>query len=114
MAPSPVAGRGACGVASSETVGTAKQTLKQEEIMTVPGAATDAVRVIESLPGVANIGVAALGTPGLVIRGTGPEDSRYFLDGFDIPQLFHFGGLLTVVNSEWLESVDYYAGGYSV
>jgi hypothetical protein len=100
--------------ARRETVDIAKQSLNQEEIQTVPGAAADAMRVVESLPGVANIGVASLGTPGLVIRGTGPEDSRYYLDGFDIPQLFHFGGLLTVVNSEWLESLDYYAGGYSV
>ncbi len=97
-----------------ETPDVAKQTVSQEELKTLPGAGADAVRVVESLPGVANLGVISFGTPGLVIRGTGAEDSRYFMDGFDVPQLFHFGGLLTVVNSEWIESLDYYAGGYSV
>ncbi|MBZ0271962.1 TonB-dependent receptor [bacterium] len=100
--------------ARRETVDVAKQTLSGEEIRTVPGAAGDAIRVVQSLPGTANLGPSAFGQNGLVIRGSSPEDSRYFVDGFDIPQLFHFGGLLTVVNSEWLSSLDYYAGGYAV
>ncbi len=100
--------------AKREVVATAKQSLKREEIMTAPGAGNDAVRVVQSLPGVANLGIQSYGAGGLVIRGTGAEDSGYYLDGFFLPQLFHFGGLQTVVNSEWIESLDYYAGGYSV
>ncbi len=100
--------------AKREVVATAKQSLKREELMTAPGAGADAIRVVQSLPGVANLGIQSYGAGGLVIRGTGAEDSGYYLDGFYLPQLFHFGGLQTVVNSEWIESLDYYAGGYSV
>lgn len=99
--------------ARKDVADTAKQTVSKEEIMTLPGAGADAVRVLDSLPGVARNPVSAFAT-GPAIRGTSAEDSRYYVDGFDIPQLLHFGGLLTVINSEWIESLDYYAGGYSV
>lgn len=97
-----------------ETADVSKKTLSKTEIQTLPGAGQDAVRVVESLPGVANQGPAGFGSGGLAIRGNGPEESGYYIDGFFIPQLFHFGGLQTTINSEWLESLDYYSGGYSV
>ncbi len=98
--------------ARKEIADVAKQTISREEIMTMPGAGGDAVRVVESMPGVVRNPVSSF-TTGPAIRGTSAEDSRYYVDGFDIPQLLHFGGLQTVINSEWIESLDYYAGGYS-
>ena len=92
----------------------ARQELSREEISSVPGANNDVIRVVETLPGVAYTSVAGFGTSGLVIRGTSGEDSQYFLNGFEIPQLFHFGGFVSIINSELVEDIAYYPGAYNV
>lgn len=91
-----------------------RQELKKEELTGVPGANNDPIRVLESLPGVASTSVMGFGNDGLVIRGTGPEDSGYKLNGLEIPQLFHFGGMNSIVNAELLQDIVYYPGAYSV
>ena len=37
---------------------------------------------------------------GLIVRGAAPGDTKVFLDGQEIPQLYHFGGLTSVVSTE--------------
>jgi hypothetical protein len=69
------------------------------------------VRVVQNLPGAAR---APFGLGMLIIRGTGPNDSGSYLDGMEVPILFHFGGLVSVFNSSILDRVDYFPGGYSV
>ena len=34
---------------------------------------------------------------GLVIRGSSPADSRVFVDGIEIPMLYHLGGIQSVI-----------------
>jgi outer membrane receptor protein involved in Fe transport len=46
-----------------------------------------------------------------IIRGSGEGDTRFFLDGIQVPRLFHFG-IVSTYNSEALESVDLYPGGF--
>ena len=48
----------------------------------------------------------------VVIRGSGNYDTRFFLDGIDIPLLFHYGGLKSTYSSLALGSVDMYPGGF--
>ncbi|MEK7703916.1 MAG: TonB family protein [Myxococcota bacterium] len=88
----------------------AKVELAREELSKIPGTFGDPVRVIENLPGMAR-------TPGglggaLLVRGTQPSDSRVFVDGVEVPLLYHFGGLTSVVNADMLERIDFYPGGF--
>ena len=99
-------------VAKKEPEAMARQELQREEITGVPGANNDVIRVVETLPGVAYTSVAGFGGNGLVIRGTSAEDSQYYLNGFEIPQLFHFGGFISIINAELVEDVAYYPGAY--
>ena len=46
------------------------------------------------------------------MRGSGNYDTRFFLDGVDIPLLFHYGGVKSTYNSLALASVDLYPGGF--
>lgn len=92
----------------------ARQEISREELIGVPGANSDVIRVVENMPGVAQTSVMGFGSDGLVIRGTGAEDSSYFLDGFPIPMLFHFGGWISVINSELVDDIVYSPGGYNV
>jgi TonB family protein len=87
-----------------------KRTLDQREINRIPGTGGDALRSLQNLPGVAR-------TPGfsglLVVRGAAPTDSQYFIDGTPVPQVYHFGGLASVVPTELVNQLDFYPGNFS-
>ncbi|MBD3418808.1 MAG: TonB family protein [Chitinivibrionales bacterium] len=86
----------------------AKRQLTLNEIKKIPGLDGDAVKVVQALPGVAR---PTFGGPQIVVRGAATSNSRFFIDGIDIPQLFHFG-LKSTYNSDALQSVDFYPGGF--
>ena len=77
-----------------------KRTLDQREISRIPGTNGDALRSLQNLPGVARPpGLAGL----LIVRGSAPQDSQYFIDGTPVPIVYHFGGLSSVVPTEMIE-----------
>ena len=86
-----------------------KRTLSVEEVSKIPGTNGDALRSIENMPGVAR-------PPGgqgvLVVRGSSPNDTQIFVDGANIPIVYHFGGLSSVIPSEMLEKIDFYPGNF--
>jgi TonB family protein len=87
------------------------RSLDRAEIESIPGGLGDAIRPIESLPGVSR----APAFSGLIIlRGSAPQDSQVFMDQAAVPLAFHFGGLAAVVPTELVNSVDVYPGNYDV
>ena len=87
----------------------AKIALTREEVRRIPGTFGDPIRVIENLPGLAR----APGLGGaLIVRGANPQDTGTYFDGVEIPILYHFGGLTSVVNAEFLEDISFYPGGF--
>jgi len=86
-----------------------KRVLAAEEISRIPGTNGDALRAIGNMPGVAR-------PPGgdgmLIVRGSSPNDSQVFVDGTNIPMVYHFGGLSSVIPSEMLEKIDFYPGNF--
>jgi TonB family protein len=88
-----------------------KISLTREEVKRVPGSFGDPLRVIENLPGLAR---APFAGGALIVRGANPQDSGVYFDGVQIPILYHFGGLTSVVNAEFLEDIDFYPGGFPV
>jgi TonB family protein len=84
-------------------------TLTLNEVKKVPGLGGDAVKVVTALPGVAR---SAFNASGIIVRGSGNGDTRYFLDGVTLPLLFHFGGLKSTYNSDALATIDLYPGGW--
>lgn len=88
-----------------------RQKLNYEEIRVLPGFGGDALKSVQALPGVARPSLLDQGA--IVVRGSGQFDTRYFLDGIDIPLLFHYGGVKSTYNSMALASVDLYPGGYN-
>jgi outer membrane receptor protein involved in Fe transport len=85
-------------------------TLSQREVASVAGTFGDPVRVIENLPGASRAPGGIGGA--LIIRGANPADSAVLMDGMQIPLLYHFGGLTSVVNSEFLSEVTFLPGGF--
>jgi outer membrane cobalamin receptor len=107
--PSGAADRTVTITADRASAELTERTLTQEEVRFLPGTGGDVVKAVQNLPGVAR---APLGVGQLIIRGTAPEDSAYFLDGANIPIVFHFSGLSTILNGDFISEVAYLPGNY--
>jgi TonB family protein len=80
------------------------------EISTVPGTQGDVLKVLQDFPGVAR---APFGLGLLIVRGSAPQDTKVYLDGIEIPLLFHFGALTAVVGSDIISGLDFYPGNFA-
>lgn len=85
------------------------QSLSAVEIATYPGGNNDVVRVAQTFPGISP-------SPGgfrndLIIRGGAPNESVYYLDGIEIPNINHFstqgssGGPVGMLNVSFIDEV---------
>ncbi len=75
----------------------------------LPGTQGDAVRVVESLPG---IGRTSFGSGELIVWGASPDQSRAYVDGVPIPLLFHGSGLRSTLNGFFVGNIELTPGGY--
>jgi hypothetical protein len=84
------------------------------QLQVIPGSRGDLLSGIKNLPGIANNGSLTPLSSGLIIRGSSPEDSRILIDGFEIPVLYHFLGVQSVLPTEMLSNLEYLPGSYGV
>ena len=91
------------------------QSLGPEEIRRTPGGQNDISRSLLSLPGVST-GVDNRND--LLVRGGGPSENGYIVDGIEIPQINHFatqgaaGGALGLLNVDFIREATFYTGGF--
>jgi hypothetical protein len=79
------------------------------EAKRLPGTQGDAIRVIESLPGV---GRASFASGDLLLWGASPDASKIYVDGVPVPRLFHGGGLRSVLNGFFVKEIELVPGAY--
>ena len=88
------------------------QSLSLEEIRNNPGGNFDISKVIQALPGVGGASGGASFRNDITIRGGGPNENIYYLDGIEIPQINHFatqgsaGGPAGILNVSFIEEVS--------
>ena len=87
-----------------------KRTITRAQMTSVPGTFGDPIRVITTLPGLQR---APFGLGLLLVRGSNPDDTGIFVDGHEVPALFHFLGGPSIFNADMLDSVTLYPGGFS-
>ena len=92
-----------------EVLEVTKHTLQRQQFTSVPGTFGDPIRVIQTLPGLQR---APFGLGLLLVRGSNPDDTGIYLDGHEVPSLFHFLGGPSIFNAEMLESLSLYPGGF--
>lgn len=85
--------------------------LDTTQIRNQPGAGNDALRALQSLPGIAR---TPFGLGGLALRGTAPRDTKVYLDGIEVPLLYHFGGLASFLPTGAVDELTLEPGGASV
>jgi outer membrane receptor for ferrienterochelin and colicin len=85
------------------------QNLSAQEIKANPGGNFDISQVITTLPGVGGTAAGGAFRNDLVIRGGGPSENVYYLDGMEIPVINHFatqgaaGGPTGILNVSFIE-----------
>lgn len=87
------------------------RTIDAREADRVPGSSGDPLRVIQNMPG---MGRTPMGAGMLIVRGSPPGDTEVLLETVSVPMLYHFGGLTSVVNSRFLDSIDFMPGNYPI
>ncbi len=86
-----------------------KKVLSAKKAVSLPGSGNDAIRAVQNLPGVARApGLASV----VIIQGSAPNDTRYLIDGHEVPIIFHFGGFSSVMQPEALDRIDFLSAGY--
>jgi outer membrane receptor for ferrienterochelin and colicin len=89
--------------------------LNISEIERNPGSNRDISKMLQSLPGVAS-------TPAqrndVIVRGGGPAENSFYLDGLEIPTINHFstqgasGGPVGIINVDFIREVNFYSGAF--
>ncbi|MDX1958026.1 MAG: TonB-dependent receptor plug domain-containing protein [Leptospiraceae bacterium] len=84
--------------------------LKGEEMRQTPGTLGDALKSIETLPGVV---VPGFGSGEVVIRGSDPRSNLYLVDDLPVYYPFHLLGLNSVLSNHLFASMSLHTGAYS-
>lgn len=85
-----------------------KKSIAIKEAASV-AAGGDPVKVTQLLPGVQESNSF---DSRVIIRGSGPDDSIYYLDEVPLPFIFHAVGGLSIIPEQLLEEVEFSSGGF--
>ncbi len=84
-------------------------TVRAEQARKVAGTQGDVLKVVQNLPGVSRPPVAS---GQIVVWGSAPRDTRIYVDGVDVPALYHGSGLRSTINSDLVSSIDLVPGAF--
>jgi hypothetical protein len=84
-----------------------KTVITGAELRRIPGSGGDPLKSLQALPGVvaSNGGAPA-------VRGSGPGDNLYYVDGLAIGKIFHFGGV-SVFNGDLIRDFNLYSAAFA-
>ena len=86
-----------------------RKEIRGSELIRIPGTGRDALKGLTTLP--------SIGIPNdlfgiLYIRGSAPGETLLYFDRTPLGYPFHYAGLFSTVNSDSIEDIRIYAGGY--
>ena len=86
-----------------------RKEIRGSELIRIPGTGRDALKGLTTLP--------SIGIPNdlfgiLYIRGSAPGETLIYFDRTPLGYPFHYGGLFSTINSDSIEDIRIYAGGY--
>jgi len=90
-------------------------TVGVQELEKSAGVNRDVSKVVQTLPGV---GSTSPQRNDLIVRGGGPSENVFYLDGVEIPVINHFatqgssGGVVGVVNADFVREINFYTGAF--
>ncbi len=85
------------------------------EIEKTAGVNRDVSKLAQTLPGV---GITDPNRNDLIVRGGGPSENKFYLDGIEIPVINHFttqgssGGAVGIINPDFVRDLSFYTGAF--
>ncbi len=102
-------GRGIVVTGSRGRSQLSRYQVRLDEVKRIPGQFGEALRGIETLPGV---NAPAFGSGEIVIRGADDNANTYLLDDLPLGYAFHFFPLNSVLHNDFVKTIDIYTGAY--
>lgn len=90
--------------------------ISTREIEKSPGSNRDISRIVRNYPGVSFSPIGYRND--LIVRGGGPSENKFFMDGIEIPNINHFatmgasGGPVSIVNADLIRDISFYTGAF--
>lgn len=90
-------------------------TVGVRDIEKAAGVNRDVSKVLQTLPGV---GATDPNRNDLIVRGGGPSENVFYLDGVEIPIINHFatqgssGGVVGIINPDFVREINFYTGAF--
>ncbi len=92
-------------------------SFNNDEIRRAPGSGQEISRILNSLPSVASVGE---NRQDMMVKGGGPTENGFIIDNIPIPSISHFNtsdgrsnGPIGIINTEMVESLNFYANGFA-
>ena len=90
-----------------------RQVVDAEQARETPGTLDDAFRLVQSLPGNVVQREYSPTSSDLSVRGSQPGDNRYYLDGIEIPYLYHFNQYASVFPASQIGQLELLSSTFS-
>lgn len=90
-----------------------RQVLDRERVEQTPGTFIDPLRLIQSLPGAVVTREYSPSAGEVVLRGSGPGESRIYFNGVELPYLYHFQQYASIVHPRLLDEVAVYPSAFN-
>jgi CarboxypepD_reg-like domain/TonB-dependent Receptor Plug Domain/TonB dependent receptor len=90
---------------------TSMNSIPMAQIKSLPAifGEVDVLKSLQLLPGVQG---GTEGTAGIFVRGGGPDQNLFLLDGVPLYNVNHLGGMFSTFNADAISNIDLYKGGF--
>jgi len=95
-------------VAKREVRDGAQREVSQEEFITSIGSRGDPIIALENQPGFGTFSQQG----GVILQGADPEDTRLYVNGHEVPLIFHSLGFSSIFIPDVIDSVGLYTAGF--
>ncbi len=86
--------------------------LDTEDLERTPGSFDDPIRLIQSLPGTVSTREYGPNAGSVILRGAAPTESRLYIDGVEVPYLYHFDQYASILPTKLVDNVLIYPSNF--
>lgn len=86
--------------------------LDTETLERTPGGFDDPIRLIQSLPGAVATREYGRNAGDVILRGAAPYESRLYIDGIEVPYLYHFDNYASILPTKMVDNLIIYPSNF--
>jgi hypothetical protein len=86
--------------------------LNTEDLERTPGGFDDPIRLIQALPGTVATREYGPNAGSVILRGAAPTESRLYIDGVEVPYLYHFDQYASILPTKMMDNVLIYPSNF--